>query len=113
MKNYRTVLDLPKKPEFPKNSPEVVRVLDSIRKTFDDDEHGEFYWFAREYPRFYRYHLNHAEYRIKLIYGRYENFHSAVIQKVKNEKVNEHSVGFGESADSKQSDWTKSIASLD
>ena len=31
----------------------------------------EFYWFAREYPRFYRYHLGHAEHRLKEIHKKY------------------------------------------
>jgi hypothetical protein len=99
MKNNQIVLSLPPKPKFSKGSPELVRVLDLIRNTLDDDEHGEFYWFAREYPRIYRYHLNHAKYRLELIYDKYEKFRSTVVQKIKNGEVEENSFSFGESAD--------------
>jgi hypothetical protein len=98
MKNFQIVLNLPEKPNFLKNSPEIVRVLDTVRKTFDDDEHGEFYWFAREYPRIYGYHLNHAEYRLKLIYDRYDDFRSAIVQKIKDGEIKEENFGVAESA---------------
>jgi hypothetical protein len=56
---------------------EVVRVLDQIRYELpDDEEFGEFYWFAREYPRCYRHNLNHAEFRLNEIYKRYQTFHA-------------------------------------
>ncbi len=42
-------------------SPHVVRVLDRIRFEVMDDhpdgETDEFAWFAREYPRAYRHHM--------------------------------------------------------
>ncbi|SMN17618.1 hypothetical protein CRYPA_1029 [uncultured Candidatus Thioglobus sp.] len=51
-------------------------MLDKIRfeidKNDDEGELFEFYWFAREYPRFYRYHLDHAEHRLKEIHKKYQ-----------------------------------------
>jgi len=53
-------------------------VLDQIRFQLDDDESfAEFYWFVREYPRIYRYHLDHAELRLKKIYEKYQEAHEA------------------------------------
>lgn len=53
----------------------MVKTLDKIRYEIDEsDDEGElfeFYWFAREYPRFYRYHIDHAEFRLKSIYEKY------------------------------------------
>lgn len=61
-----------------------MRVLDKIRfeidKTDDDGELFEFYWFAREYPRFYRYHLNHAEHRLIGIYKKYSIIRNEIIK---------------------------------
>ena len=60
-------------PPLPKmrqlRSPHVVNVLDRIR--FELDENGgyeEFCWFAREYPRCYRFHLDGADYRLRSMY---------------------------------------------
>ena len=53
----------------------MVKTLDKIRFEIDEsdenEELSEFYWFAREYPRFYRYHLDHAEFRLKSIHEKY------------------------------------------
>jgi hypothetical protein len=68
--NSVPILPLPQLPNFSK-SPNLVKVLDSVRFALDSEEYGEFYWFAREYPRIYRYHLDHAEYRLKTIYSVY------------------------------------------
>lgn len=55
----------------------VVRVLDRIRYELpNDEESGEFYWFAREYPRCYRHNINHAEFRLNEIHRRYQTFHA-------------------------------------
>jgi len=46
-------------------SPEVVRVLDRVRRELDyRDGFEEFCWFAREYPRCYRCHLDGADFRL-------------------------------------------------
>ncbi len=67
---------LPELPPFPLRSPEVVRVLDRIRFELDaDDTYAEFCWFAREYPRIYRYHLDHARRRLRLLHSRYVDAH--------------------------------------
>jgi hypothetical protein len=65
------ILDVP---DFSFRSPEVVRVLDRIRfKLDEDDRYSEFSWFAREYPRVYRHHLDHAKHRLLLIHEGYTN----------------------------------------
>lgn len=62
-------------PELPKNSVYdqliVVAVLDEIRFKLDEDGYDEFSWFAREYPRCYRHHIDHATYRLKTIHQTY------------------------------------------
>lgn len=66
---------MPNLPDFPNFSPALVRTLDKIRYEIDEiDDEGElfeFYWFAREYPRFYRHHLSHAEHRLTSIHEKY------------------------------------------
>src|SRR5713226_5452797 len=85
----RTVRPVPELPRFRTSSPEVVRVLDRIRFHLDDidtqkssDEHSEFTWFAREYPRCYRYHLDCADFRLKTISDLYRQIHADLIPKV-------------------------------
>lgn len=66
---------IPKLPKLFEGSPLVVKKLDKIRYQIDkNDNEGElfeFYWFAREYPRIYRYHFDHAQYRLEEIHNRY------------------------------------------
>jgi hypothetical protein len=63
-------------PKYNDGSPEIVQLFDKIRfeigKNDDNSEYSEFCWFAREYPRCYRYHLNCAKYRLESIYDRYK-----------------------------------------
>jgi len=74
---------LPELPDFQLRSPEVVRVLDKIRFELDADEkYDEFCWFAREYPRIYRYHLEHAELRLRLIHERFISAHRYFAEKL-------------------------------
>jgi len=61
-------------PSFPElrdlGSPAVVLIHDKIRQNLDDlEDFAEFCWFAREYPRCYRFHFNGAEFRLKSVYG--------------------------------------------
>jgi hypothetical protein len=58
-------------------SPDLVRVLDKIRfgRLGDDDRYGEFCWFIREYPRIYRHHFDHAEYRLRSIQTAFQHHH--------------------------------------
>ncbi len=72
------IAEMPELPPFRALSPEVVRVLDRIRFDLDhtdsqnsSDEHAEFTWFAREYPRCYRYHLDCADFRLRTIWDNY------------------------------------------
>lgn len=70
-------------PSFRRGSPEVVKILDRIRFELDqadakgsNQNHAEFSWFAREYPRCYRYHLDCADFRLKTILGLYRGVYS-------------------------------------
>lgn len=51
------------------DSPQVVKIMDRIRRELDEEKYYEFYWFAREYPRCYRLHLDAADYRLKDIHA--------------------------------------------
>jgi hypothetical protein len=62
---------LPKLPENLSGQPAIVSALDDIRFTIEDDDRAEFAWFAREYPRIFRYHIYHAEHRLKTIHECY------------------------------------------
>lgn len=72
----KTIIPLPNLPKFSDTSPKIVQLFDRIRYDLDDsDEYAEFYWFAREYPRCYRYHIDNAEFRLKEIYQKYQAAH--------------------------------------
>lgn len=65
------------------SSPEIVKVMDQIRRRMDEtdarngsDKYSEFTWFARQYPRCYRYHLDCADFRLSTIYDLYREIHS-------------------------------------
>lgn len=61
---------LPALPTFSKGSPAVVLIHDKIRRELDDVEgFEEFCWFAREYPRCYRFHVDGAEFRLESLYS--------------------------------------------
>ena len=70
-----TKIEIQQLPDFPSESSELVKVLDNIRykinKTDKTGELFEFYWFAREYPRLYRFHYDHLEHRLKSIHKNY------------------------------------------
>ncbi|MCG8320399.1 MAG: hypothetical protein MI921_12915 [Cytophagales bacterium] len=68
------IINTPIIPDFKLESPEVVKVLDSIRYEIkkEGNEYLEFYWFAREYPRFYRYHIDNIKFRLRSISDLYE-----------------------------------------
>jgi len=60
---------IPPLPQFGDGSPAVVLVHDKIRRELDDvDGFEEFCWFAREYPRCYRFHIDGAEFRLKSVH---------------------------------------------
>lgn len=72
---------------------EVVRSLDRIRRDLEDrsvDQYAEFCWFAREYPRIYRHHVDHAAFRLLAIHRRY----TEAFEKLKHdvEKANKASI---------------------
>ncbi len=90
----RYIHPVPDLPKFSKWSPEVVRVLDRIRfelkeAEIDEDEplYGEFTWFAREYPRCYRYHLECAEFRLKTIHNLFTEFHTELTPNIKSNSM--------------------------
>lgn len=71
----KTKIILPALPEFDLDFPKLVPTLDKIRFDIENksDDFFEFYWFAREFPRFYRYHIENIEFRLKTIYKLYEH----------------------------------------
>ncbi|MBI4295044.1 MAG: hypothetical protein HY669_02630 [Chloroflexi bacterium] len=92
----RAVKPVPEPPHFGAFSPEVVCVLDEIRFHLQDsDEHAEFTWFAREYSRCYRYHLDCADFRLRTIAELYREILAELAPRgrvlhvgVSNKKVN-------------------------
>lgn len=69
---------------------ETVRVLDRIRRELEDKdaEHfGEFCWFAREYPRIFRHHVDHAAYRLRAIHHRYRQAYDDIRAKIETGPV--------------------------
>jgi hypothetical protein len=68
-------ITLKKLPEFYKTSPKIVGAFDKMRfeiDRVDSDEYSEFYWYAREFLRYYRYHIDNVEFRIKKIHSLYQ-----------------------------------------
>jgi hypothetical protein len=67
-------------------SPQLVQVLDRIRftvpETRPDGEMDEFAWFAREYPRAYRHHIECSNFRINTIAQLYEELHRDLVAKL-------------------------------
>lgn len=69
-----------------------MRVLDNIRfEIDDDDQYAEFTWFAREYPRVYRYHLDNVQFRLTQIHAKYVNAHRHFVTEV--EKADDNCFG--------------------
>lgn len=61
---------------MPLSSPQLVLVLDRIRNELEgQDKYREFCWFAREYPRCYRHHLECAKFRLQTIHALYLQIH--------------------------------------
>ena len=79
--SVRHLLPLPPHPEIYDLSPELVRVLDAIRFDESRDPGYEFQWFIREYPRVFRHHVDHAEFRLTSIYQAYQEAHRALSAK--------------------------------
>jgi hypothetical protein len=75
---FGRVADLP--PIRTLKSPSVVRVFDRIRRILDDDDtYAEFCWFAREYPRCYRFHLDGADFRLSSVHRLMTRVHSQLV----------------------------------
>ena len=79
----RVVPALP--PMRQRESPQVVLALDEIRRaldrTEDADRFAEFTWFAREYPRCYRFHLDGADHRLRTIHSCMASLHSSLARR--------------------------------
>jgi len=72
---------IPDMPPLLPGSPEVVKVFDRIRRALDDrDEFAEFCWFAREYPRCYRFHFNGAEFRLDSLHRIMSKLHDRLMK---------------------------------
>ena len=62
--------------------------MDDIRSPSDEgDDLMEFYWFAREYPRVYRHHVDHAAHRLRAIYDGYVQFHNEMSEEIMDGSV--------------------------
>ena len=79
-------------PSIRTESPEVVKILDRIRFELDKNDskhssadHSEFTWFAREYPRCYRYHMDCADFRLKTIWDLYREIYSDLSRESRHE----------------------------
>jgi hypothetical protein len=68
--------------------PSVVSSLDTIREALEDETYSEFYFYAREYPRNYRYHLSNAEYRLKSIHEKYKKYYEYSKNELKKRNKN-------------------------
>lgn len=76
-------------PKFSYESPEIVKLFDKIRFELENnDENSEFCWFAREYPRCYRYHLDCAQYRLQSIYNQYQKAQKHFEEMLQSSKEN-------------------------
>jgi hypothetical protein len=82
----REFAHLPPLPSFGIASPAVVLIHDKIRYELGDlEDFAEFCWFAREYPRCYRFHFNGAQFRLKSLYGLMLSVRADLIQRVSQE----------------------------
>ena len=71
-------------PLFKDSSPKIVLIYDKMRfelEEVDYEKHAEFYWFAREFPRYFRYHFDNIEYRLTKVH----NLYSLHLEEFKNE----------------------------
>jgi hypothetical protein len=70
------ILPLPKYDRLG-GSPELVKLMDRIRFGIlsESDDYAEFCWFIREYPRIYRHHFDHADFRLKSVRDFYLDYH--------------------------------------
>lgn len=85
----RNIHPVPELPIFSQRSPAVVRTLDRIRFELaekysreSDFSLDEFIWFAREYPRCYRHHLDCAEFRLRTIHSLISEIHAELASTV-------------------------------
>lgn len=68
-------ITLKKLPEFYKSSPKLVSAFDKMRfelESLNSEDYLEFCWYAREFPRYFRYHIDNVEFRIKKIRSLYQ-----------------------------------------
>lgn len=98
----RTVKPVPELPSFRRSATsDVLGVMNKIRSRLQEidannssDSHAEFAWFAREYPRCYRYHLDCADFRLMCISDHYRQVHADLALRVSHDPLTfEVSVG--------------------
>jgi hypothetical protein len=88
--------DLPSLTEFDLTSPAVVLFDHKVRQDLNDaEDFAEFCWFAREYPRCYRFHFTGAEFRLKSVHDLMGGLRSDIIRQIARSKddIFEYSVG--------------------
>jgi hypothetical protein len=93
------IIEIPKIQTIKNDELLIVKKLDGIRFDIEEkgDEYFEFYWFAREYPRFYKYHIDNIKFRLNTIKNLYE-FHQKEFLKIKkSDAIYEMSVSVAKS----------------
>ena len=72
----------------------IVKKLDEIRFEIEEkgDEYFEFHWFAREYPRFLRYHIDNIKFRLNTIGKLYELHKKELLDKNKSDEIYEMAI---------------------
>lgn len=80
-------------------SPAIVRTFDRMRYEIDESDQGgqldEFSWFAREYPRCYRFHVNGAEFRLRSVHSLMTTLCGDLLRRRPFDNSNCLSVGLG------------------
>jgi hypothetical protein len=95
LKKFGSVTSLPPINEF--ESPKTVQILDRIRFELDvDEEFGEFCWFAREYPRCYRFHLNGADFRLRIMHQNLSAIHRQLTKRAADSTIETFEVAVGD-----------------
>ena len=77
--NHGSVPPLPRMRAY--ESPDVVGVFDRLRQALSErNGYEEFCWFAREYPRCYRFHMEGADFRLKSVHGLMKDIHRELVE---------------------------------
>lgn len=89
----RRIIPLRRMPRMPLYASELVRAFDQIRSERNDPD-DEFGWFAREFPRCYRYYLLCADFRLQSIRKGYSLAHRRLRKQLRTSKNGLWSAGY-------------------